>query len=98
MAILIVHSAGDWNADLYDQTRQRAVPDPSSPPDGLVAHFAGPGPGGGWRVTEVWESEGHWERFRDETLGPIAQEIQAPPFDTDVGDLHNKIVSEKVLA
>jgi hypothetical protein len=98
MAIMIVHQGADWNQDLYDQTMERVIPDPSNPPDGLIAHFGGPDPDGGWRVCDVWESEGDWERFRDETLIPVAQEIQAPPFDSAIGGMHNKIVSERVTA
>jgi hypothetical protein len=98
MAILIVHQGSDWNQDLYDQARERVIPDPSNPPDGLVAHFGGPDPNGGWRVAEVWESEAEWERFRDGTLIPEMQAMQAPPFDSNVGELHNKIVGDRVTA
>ena|ERR671925_200897 len=98
MAIMIVHQGGDWNADLYEQTMDRVIPDPSNPPDGLVAHFGGPDPNGGWRVCDVWESEADWERFRDGTLGPAAQEMGMPSFTSDVGELHKKIVSERVTA
>ena len=96
MAIMIVHQGADWNQDLYDRTMARVIPDPSNPPDGLIAHFGGPSQGGGWQVADIWESEGHWERFRDGTLIPVAQEIQAPPFDSDIGRLHNKIVTQRV--
>jgi hypothetical protein len=98
MAIMIIHQGADWNADHYDQMMERIIPDPSNPPDGMVAHFGGPDPSGGWRVTDVWESEADWERFRDEILGPAAQEMNAPPFDSEIGELHKKIVSERVTA
>ena len=98
MAILIVHKGADWNQDLYDQTIERVIPDPSNPPAGMIASYAGPGQDGGWRVADIWESQAHWERFRDETLIPVAQEIQAPPFESDIGELHNKIVTEQVTA
>ena len=98
MAIMIVHQGADWNQDLYDRTMERVIPDPSNPPEGLIATFGGPGQNGGWRVTDIWESEAHWERFRDETLIPVAQEIQAPPFDSDTGELHYKIVTARVSA
>lgn len=98
MAILIVHQGADWNQDLYDRTMERVIPDPSNPPDGMLAHFAGPGQNGGWKVADIWESEAQWERFRDETLIPAVQEIQAPGFDTDIGELHNKIVAERAAA
>jgi hypothetical protein len=96
MAIMIVHQGADWNQELYDQTMERVIPDPSNPPDGLIAHFGGPDESGGWRVCDIWESQDQWERFAEETLMPVAQEIQAPPFDSAVGELHNKIVTERV--
>jgi hypothetical protein len=96
MAIMIVHQGADWNQDLYDRLLERIIPDPSNPPEGMIAHFGGPGQNGGWRVTDIWESEAQWERFRDEEVMPAAQEMDAPPFDSDVGDLHNKIVTERV--
>jgi hypothetical protein len=98
MAILIVNQGADWNQDIYDRILERVIPDPSNPPEGMTAHFAGPNQNGGWQVADVWESEADWERFRDETLIPAAQEMQAPPFDTNIGDLHNKIVTEGVAA
>jgi hypothetical protein len=98
MAILIVHSGSDWDQEKYDRLIEQIIPDPSNPPDGMIAHCAGPSQGGGWRVTDVWESEGQWERFRDEKVIPVAQEQQAPPFDSDIGELHNKIVSDRVTA
>ena len=96
MPILITHRGADWNQELYDRTMERVIPDPSNPPEGMIATYGGPSQTGGWKVTDIWESEAHWERFRDETLIPVAQEIQAPPFDSDIGELHNQIVAERV--
>jgi hypothetical protein len=98
MAIMIVHQGADWNQELYDQTMERVIPDPSNPPDGLVAHFGAPGDAGGWRVCDIWESQEQWDSFREETLIPAVQEMQAPPFDSEITELHNKIVSERVTA
>ena len=98
MAILIAHQGADWNAELYDQCIQSAIPDQSNPPEGLVASFAAPGERGGWRVVDVWESQADWESFRDDTLIPVVQEMQAPGFDSEISELHNKIVSELVAA
>jgi hypothetical protein len=96
MAILIVHQGADWNQELYDQAIERVIPDPSDPPQGMVASFAAPGESGGWRVVDIWDSQGDWERFRDETLIPAVQEMQAPPFGSEISELHNKIVSDRV--
>lgn len=98
MAILITHRGADWNAQLYDQAIQRAIPDPSNPPEGLVASFAAPGESAGWRVVDVWESKADWERFRDDDLVPVIQDMQGPPFHSEISELHNKIVSELVAA
>jgi hypothetical protein len=96
MALMIIHQGADWNEELYDKTIERVIPDPSNPPDGMIAHFAAPGENGGWRVVDIWESEADWERFRDETLVPAVREIQGPPFDSEISELHNKIVTERV--
>ena len=36
--------------------------------------MAGPMPGG-WRIVTLWDSEGDWERFRDERLRPALADI-----------------------
>jgi hypothetical protein len=89
MAIVIVHEGSDWNADLYEQAMERVLPDPNNLPDGMVIHAASPGESGGWRVIDVWESEGQWESFRDGTLMPGMQEMNAPPFESKVTEAHN---------
>jgi heme-degrading monooxygenase HmoA len=37
---------------------------------GFVSHAAGPGPEGGWRVVEVWESEEDGRKWFDENVQP----------------------------
>jgi hypothetical protein len=46
----------------------------SDPPDGLIYHAAGEQPGGQWQAVSVWESEAHFNRFRDERLAPAIRE------------------------
>ena len=43
-------------------------------PDGLIYHAAGEQPGGQWQSVSVWESEEHFNRFRDEKLTPAARQ------------------------
>jgi hypothetical protein len=43
------------------------------PPDGLIYHAAGEQPGGQWQAVSIWESEEHFNRFRDEKLLPAAR-------------------------
>ena len=47
-----------------------------SPPEGLILHTAG-FTGQGFRIFEVWESLGDFERFVQERLIPIATEVGA---------------------
>src|SRR4051812_39169690 len=98
MAILIVHEGADWNAEQYDQAMERLIPDPSDPPEGMVSTYGAPRESGGWRVVDVWDSQADWERFRDETLGPIMQDMQAPPFTSEITEVHKAIVRDQVSA
>jgi hypothetical protein len=38
---------------------------------GFIAHCGGPGPDGGWRVIEMWESEAEAQAWFDEYVKPI---------------------------
>jgi hypothetical protein len=92
MAILVSHQGADWNQELYQATFDRAIPDRSNPPAGLIAHFGAPREEGGWQVIDVWESEEAFRRFLDEKVIPAAQDLEAPPFDTKVSELHNSLI------
>jgi hypothetical protein len=37
---------------------------------GFISHAGGPNPTGGWRVVEVWESEGDGQNWFDENVKP----------------------------
>ena len=43
-------------------------------PTGLVAHVAGPYPGG-MRIIDVWETEADAQRFQTELLGPALNRV-----------------------
>jgi hypothetical protein len=42
-------------------------------PAGLVYHAAGEIDGGRWQAVSIWESEEHFNRFRDERLLPAVE-------------------------
>ena len=92
MAILVNNQAADWNQELYQGTFDRVIPDRSNPPAGMIAHYAAPREGGGWQVIDVWESEEAFRRFLNEQVIPAAQDLGAPPFDTQVTELYNSLV------
>ena len=43
-------------------------------PQGLVLHAAGP-TDEGFRMIEIWDSRGAWDRFRDERLSRIVESL-----------------------
>ncbi|MET7621055.1 hypothetical protein [Streptomyces sp. NPDC005408] len=92
MAVLVQNYGADWNQELYQTTFDRAIPDRTKPPAGLIAHLAAPGENGGWQVVDVWESEAAFRQFVEEVLMPVAQEAGAPPFDSSVVELHNSLI------
>jgi hypothetical protein len=59
-------------------------------PLGGTVHVAGPGPRGGWRVIEVWESEDEARRFLRDELAPAlrAAGAQGPPPAPEFWPLH----------
>lgn len=92
MAVLVQNQGAGWNRELYQATFDKAIPDRSHPPAGLIAHFGAPMEGGGWQVIDVWESEEAFRRFLEESVIPAAQELGAPPFDSKVVEVHNALI------
>lgn len=50
-------------------------------PLGGIAHIAGPGPEGGWRVIEVWETEEQARAFLTQRFAPALRAVgfEGPP-------------------
>jgi heme-degrading monooxygenase HmoA len=53
-----------------------AATGPDNPPDGLIAHVMTKTPDG-VHVTDIWESEADFQKFRDERLMPAMQQVLA---------------------
>ena len=58
----------------YDETIPLVEEITHGIPEGLIVHFASPTESG-YRVTEVWQSEDHWKRFRTGVLTPLLQRL-----------------------
>ena len=73
---------------------------PADWPDGLLAHGSSDRDGH-LVVLDVWESEGHWDRFREErlqeTIGRVLGDRAAPPEETR-RQLHTFYTKESVPA
>ena len=59
------------NTDFYDQALKMLLKEvPHGMPEGCIVHFMSP-TADGYRITEVWESEEQFQRFRREIQRPL---------------------------
>jgi len=88
VAIAMLVDNPEGSQEIYDKVRAQLGLDA---PAGGVFHAAGPGPAGGWRVLEVWESEEDARRFREERLLPAfdAVGVPRPSVQPQIWRLHN---------
>ncbi|GAA2820617.1 hypothetical protein RMN57_30170 [Kitasatospora sp. CM 4170] len=83
MAIIVAFEFPEVTQAQYQESVDRltggaGLNSPSDwPVHGLILHAGGPTPGGGWHVTEVWESRAAFDHFAA-VLMPILQEIGVP--------------------
>jgi hypothetical protein len=92
--VLIDFPAG-FTAELYDRVNDRVNP-PDGAPEGLLFHCAGPSPGGGWRIVDVWEDRATFERFLETRVMPAITELlgeeavaKGPPPAIESWPTHN---------
>jgi hypothetical protein len=85
----------DRSTTIYDSIAQRLNVD-SDKPEGLIVHTAGFDEDAGvFRILDVWETREHAERFLNDRLMPIVQEMMAsrpdarPPDRQTFYDLHD---------
>ncbi|MDX6573686.1 MAG: hypothetical protein QOC86_2842 [Gaiellales bacterium] len=68
-------------------------------PDGLILHVAFDLPEGGIRIVDVWESQKHFESFRDSRLNPTLGkvlpergiEMDGPPPDPQYSEVYDLV-------
>lgn len=75
MAIAMMVDNPNGSQEIYDRVRELLG---LERPAGGVFHVAGPRPGGGWRVIEVWETEDDANRFFHERLKPAFEAVGVP--------------------
>lgn len=87
MAVAMLLDNPNGSQDIYEKAREKLGLDA---PAGGILHVAGPGPNGGWRVIELFESEGEAKRFLTERLGPAFKSVGAPsPPPPQFWPVHN---------
>src|SRR3954451_4877292 len=72
MSVGIIMDFAAGESDQYDRVIEQMELDGKVAP-GAHAHVAGPGPDGGWRVVDVWESPEQFEAFANEKIAPLTQ-------------------------
>jgi hypothetical protein len=76
----------------YDAASQQIGVTPDNLPEGGLLHVAGPGPHGGWRVVEIWESEQAAQKFDEEQVEPVLSQVGIQRPAPDVWQVHNLIM------
>lgn len=69
MAVLMIGEASNLTEEIYGGMVDRMMPLMKAS-KGFISHAGGPGPTGGWRVVEVWESEEDGRTWFDENVKP----------------------------
>ncbi len=94
MAVAVVLEFAGGTIEQYDQVIQRMgfQPGGAGPPGGLF-HWV-TSTAGGIRVTDVWESREAFERFAQEKIGPITEEVGVPaPPEITFFEAHNYLTA-----
>jgi hypothetical protein len=87
MAVAMMVDNPEGSQEIYARVREQLG---LEKPAGGIFHVAGPGPNGGWRVIEVWESEQDAKRFVNERLLPAFEVVGAsPPPPPQLWPVHN---------
>ncbi|MFF7729330.1 hypothetical protein [Streptomyces sp. NPDC008001] len=98
MAIVVTFDVPDGGRDLYETVIERVTGGKGFtrlsdiPSAGLIAHVAGPMEGGGWRVTDVWESPEALEAWA-KTLGPVLADLGFADMQPSITPAHNVVVA-----
>ena len=69
MAVLIRHRIAGMDASQYDEVSSRLVGKLKTQP-GFVLHFSYEASGGGFTVSEIWETQEQHDQWFDENVKP----------------------------
>ena len=72
MAVVIVNEIEGGDQNFYESVNPKVMPD-GKLPEGCQVHIAGPTENG-WRVITVWDSDEHFQQFRNDKLIPALRE------------------------
>jgi hypothetical protein len=94
MAIAVVLEFPGGTLEQYDEVMEKmGLTDGGDTPEGALFHWVTK-TGDGIRVTDVWETRETFERFAQEKIGPITQEVGVPgPPKTTFFEVHNYLAA-----
>ena len=87
MAMGIILDWPEGTQGQYDAVTAKMGLDESAPESALM-HVAGPGPDGGWRVVDVWESPEAFEQFAAEQIMPFTGEVGMAEPQVTMFEIH----------
>jgi hypothetical protein len=88
MAVGIIQDFAEGDAAKYDEV-VRSMDLNGRMPSGGLFHVAGPGPDGGWRVVDVWESEAAFQAFAEASIGPLTEAAGMDRPEVRSFEVHN---------
>ncbi|MFI8522703.1 antibiotic biosynthesis monooxygenase [Streptomyces sp. NPDC085481] len=91
MAVIVTVEIPGGTQEIYERTNQRITTASWWPPEGFLAHAAGPDGSGGWRVIDFWESEQAFQAFVEKAM-PIFQEEGTPPIMPRIDEAVNVVI------
>ena len=100
MAVGMLMQMPDGTIELYEGVMEALEWDTSTPPEGLISHCAGVGPGG-LTVYDVWESADHFLRFAEDRLKPAMAHAaggEAPEIEPQFIPLHYQFTATAAAA
>jgi hypothetical protein len=77
MPVGMLMHAPEATAEFYDKVDNELGWEEGEYPDGLISHYAGAHPDGGFLVFDIWESQEHFGRFAQEELMPAMERASA---------------------
>jgi hypothetical protein len=92
MPIAVISEVPQGNLDMYDAVNRKLEESGGMQQPGHVFHCVGAMEGGGFRVFDVWNSQGEFEDFVQNKLGPAIDEVtggQAGEPNRTIYELHN---------
>ncbi len=74
MAIVVIQDVDEATPESYDEVQEQLNME-GDRPKGLILASGSEREGGGMRFVDIWESEEDMQRFEEERLMPVLQEI-----------------------